>query len=373
MIERAITSFRTLQQWPKKPAALATLLMTNKSVITVKQIAELAGCSRAAAAAALNPTRGTIRVGEQMRQRVLEIAQQHNYRPNLAARGVASRKSMVVGALVQNEPHNKLTHPLTWPFILGINDGLAHSGYTMALVRLTDVLEGGGLQAPVFKGHLLDGMVVVNAIPAEAESRVEDLVPKCVWLDANVWRDTNCIRRDEAHAAMTATKALLDAGYRRLKCVHGNNPGTHFSLSTRLAAIQQETARAGVEVESFIPPFAFKRSNGGWEEVYKFVDTLTPDVGVIAENIYSAEMLSKACAALGKRPGHDFALVCCDAHMGGGLEWPQLSHVSFKRYDMGLMAAQMMLKILERPEEPCPSQLLRGEWMEGDTLQTMHR
>jgi LacI family transcriptional regulator len=310
-------------------------------------------------------------VGEQTRQRVLEIAQQHNYRPNLAARGVASRKSMVVGALVQNEPHNKLTHPLAWAFILGINDGLAHSGYTMALVRLTDVLEDGGLQAPVFKGHLLDGMIVVNAIPAEAESHIEGLVPQCIWLDANVWRTTNCIRRDEAHAGATATKALLDMGYRRLICVHGSKLGTHFSQEMRLEAIHQEAAHAGVEVQNFVPSFILKQPDQGWKEVYEFVDTLTSDVGVIAENIYSAEMLSKACAARGKRPGQDFALVCCDAHMGGGLEWPQLSHVSFKRYDMGLMAAQMMLEVLRQSDKPCPSQLVRGEWMAGDTLQTI--
>jgi LacI family transcriptional regulator len=312
---------------------------------------------------------GTGRVSPAMRATIQQAAEELGYRPHLAARGMRSRKSMMVGTLVQNEPHNKLTHPLTWAFILGINDGLAHSSYTMALVRLTDVLEDGGLQAPVFKGHLLDGLIAVNAIPSEAESRLEDLVPRCVWLDANVWRPINCIRRDEAHAGALATKALIDAGYRRLLCVRGHGPAKHFSLDLRLQAIHQEAQSAGLEVEEFAPPFVFRWPNEGWDAVYKFVDALTPETGVIVENIYAADMLSRACTALGKRPGHDFALVCCDAHMGGGLEWPQLSHVSFKRYDMGLLAAKMMLSILEEPDTACPSQLIQGEWMAGETLQ----
>jgi DNA-binding LacI/PurR family transcriptional regulator len=153
--------------------------------------------------------------------------------------------------------------------------------------------------------------------------------------------------------------------------VHGNSPGTHFSLDARVEAIEREAGCAGINVERFVPPFAFQWPHEGWNEIYDFVDALTPDMGVIAENIYSAEMLSRACVARGRRPGRDFALVCCDAHMGGGLEWAQLSHVSFKRYNMGLTAAQMMLQILEQPEEPPPSQLVRGEWMAGDTLQAM--
>jgi LacI family transcriptional regulator len=189
-------------------------------MITMGDIAKKAGVSRATVSYVLNQ-RHQDRLQPETQQRVLEAAEALGYRPNLAARSLKNRKTHMVGVLVQNEPHNRLTHPLTWAFVLGINDGLAHSGYTMSLVRLTDVVEDGGLSSPVFTGHLLDGMLVVNQIPQDLEERVEELVPQCVWVDSNIWRAERCIRRDEVHAGKTAMQALASLDYRRVICLTG--------------------------------------------------------------------------------------------------------------------------------------------------------
>jgi DNA-binding LacI/PurR family transcriptional regulator len=57
----------------------------NGKGATLKQIAELAGCSTAVVSTVLNNSRGNTVVSEQTRHRVLDIARQQDYRPNLSA------------------------------------------------------------------------------------------------------------------------------------------------------------------------------------------------------------------------------------------------------------------------------------------------
>ena len=144
---------------------------------TQKDIAQRLNLSRTLVGQVLGDS-PDVRVSEETRRRVVSAAREMNYRPHLAARSMKSRRSLQVGALIQNNPENRLTHPLAWEMMLGINEGLARSGYSMVLVRLTDVREDDGLQAPIFQGHLLDGLIVVSTIPAEMEGRVEALVPQ---------------------------------------------------------------------------------------------------------------------------------------------------------------------------------------------------
>jgi DNA-binding LacI/PurR family transcriptional regulator len=60
--------------------------MRSEEAATVKQVAEMAGCSARVAAAVLSPTQSTVRVGEATRARVLEAARETGYRPHLMAR-----------------------------------------------------------------------------------------------------------------------------------------------------------------------------------------------------------------------------------------------------------------------------------------------
>jgi len=79
-------------------------------------------------------------------------AQELGYGPNVAARNMVSGKTMLVGVLVQNNPSNPLTHPLTWGFVLGINDGLGDFGlchHPRAFVRWPLDLEGQRRQTKI--------------------------------------------------------------------------------------------------------------------------------------------------------------------------------------------------------------------------------
>ena len=62
--------------------------------LTLKQIAELAGVSRSTASRVLNDHPG---VRPEVRERVLQVIHEQDYRPDPAARLLASRRTTIVG------------------------------------------------------------------------------------------------------------------------------------------------------------------------------------------------------------------------------------------------------------------------------------
>jgi DNA-binding LacI/PurR family transcriptional regulator len=348
---------------------------------TAKDVAELAGVARPTVSAVLNGAKSGTMVSEATRARILAAAAELRYRPNMAARTMKSGKSRQVGVLVRNNSrvaiHELGAHPLAYEFILGISEGLDEAGYMMSFVRLSDVDPDLHRQNSAFQGHLLDGIIVVSDVPAVADSRLETLVPHCVWLDSTVWHETNCIRRDEVHAGRLATQKLIELGYRDLVCL--KRPSTmpqdgmhpHYSSHLRWQGIREAADAAGVSVEECCVDA--KTTD---EELAPIVSRLRPGTGVLAQEYYTAYRLTRYLLQVGKRPGLDFALACCEGSFtADSMQWNELSHVTFDRFTLGRKAARMMLQLLDNSTDPasdcgesaCPSQAIKGEWYAGRT------
>jgi DNA-binding LacI/PurR family transcriptional regulator len=332
--------------------------MSNSA--TMHDVARRAGVSQSTVSLVLNARLTSVKISDETRQRVLQAVEEIGYRPNLSARSMKNRRSGQVGVLVQNNRRLRHTHPLAWEFILGINEGLEGGKHIMSLIRYDDVASEGAFRAQALEGHLLDGLIVVNMVDESVQQRVEELMPHCIWVDNNVWRPQNCIRRDEVDAGATAMQAIIDLGYREVLCLQGAIEVTpHYSFAQRRKGVHRVAKQAGTEVREVV---VSQR-----ESLMEVASKLRPQTGVIALDTYLLNALVGCCAEAGVRPGHDFALACCDDDFQDLPYSAPISRVSFDRFEMGRQAAQMMLHLLQSPDDPCPSRLLRGTLQPGST------
>lgn len=76
--------------------------MSSLKKISLKDIAEAAGVSTALVSFVLNGKRKEYRVGEETAQRILKIANDMNYQPNLAAKSLRSGKTKTIGLVVSD-------------------------------------------------------------------------------------------------------------------------------------------------------------------------------------------------------------------------------------------------------------------------------
>ncbi|MGI0118571.1 LacI family DNA-binding transcriptional regulator [Zooshikella sp. RANM57] len=74
--------------------------MKEKKRITLAEIAKKAGVSKSTVSFILNGKSETFRISETTRKKVLEVVQEHNYRPSIHARALQSKRSYTIGLVI---------------------------------------------------------------------------------------------------------------------------------------------------------------------------------------------------------------------------------------------------------------------------------
>jgi LacI family transcriptional regulator len=332
-------------------------------MVTLRQIAAEAGVSVQTVANVLqgrNKERWPS-VAERAKQ-IRAIAARLDYRPSAAAKSMRTRRTQAIGILIRNNPAQRFRNIIAFESILGIKETLEQAGYLSVLVRVGDVRSSA--EARVFRERVLDGMIVLSAVPADVDEMVEQVMPQCVWVDSNLWRKHRVVRRDERHAGRVAANALAELGYRNLLWFGMSSRqqlrDPHYSMTDRLAGVRLVAKQRGLELDTLL---ASRR------EIYRrpelLIPWLRPEVGIIAYSTPYARWLSHLATSVGKRPGYDFGMVCCDSSHDLSTQWPGLSRVSFDRFAIGVRAAKMMINVLNG--KAAPSVHVRGRWKPGNT------
>ena len=331
--------------------------------VTVKQIAAAMGLSQPAVSQVLN---GTGRISEETRKRVLETAARLGYRPNAAARAVVTRKTQQVGVLVINNPKDPKTFPYTYYTILGMNMALEMADYVLCLVRIGDVEHSFEGYSRVFREHVLDGVIVSTSLPDHVTSRIEELVPTCIWADSNQWRKTHCVRRDELAVGRATGEAAVRAGYKRIVFLteEQNHGGiTHYSHIDRGRGIEAACQEAGVRMQTIRHRWSFSR-----EFAVELRSHLGPDVAVLCSDTFRARLMQQTAAIHRLVIGEDVGVACCDLTADLQLTWPDLAGAPFDRMELGKASAEMMLAVLEEGNQEPASITLPSAWHAGASL-----
>ncbi|MBN2713006.1 MAG: LacI family DNA-binding transcriptional regulator [Planctomycetes bacterium] len=339
----------------------------SKRPVTLKNVADKAGCSTAVVSTVLNGSKGNTVVSEATRERVLKVAGQLGYRPNTGAQMLRRNRSFQVGVLLKNTPEDRYNDPAILDYLLGINEGLQRADYIMNLVRVDDLGRESTLDARVFRELMLDGMIVVGFVPEGCQEAIVSLMKNCIWLDTSVWDKNSCIRRDERGAAKIAVRKLVAAGYKKVIYLaipdrdELDRTQTHYSHADRMSGVRAGGKDAGIELEVVHVPWAV--SGVGFPDLK---DKLGKDTALLAYNVSLARRFINYAAMQGLCAVRDFGLACCDSSLDVDANFPGLARVSFGRCDMGRRAAEMIISAIDgaSPE----SEVWDGSWIKGETV-----
>ena len=333
--------------------------------VTIAQIAARSDLSARAVSYALTGRPG---VSEATRLRVRKLAEEMGYRPSAAARAMRSNRTGHVGVLLKNHPGDRTTHPMVFETVLGLNEGIRGGGSLLTMVRIGDVAEGLRKENRVFSERVLDALVVFCDLPDRLDRKVQKLIPRVIWVESQTWGDQFCLRRDEFAAGRACGERVLGLGYRDLVWVcRQEKPRRRdgYTEVDRDRGFRAAVKGSGARVRRF--KLAYD-DPADVEAAGELLGGLTPGTAVVVSQAYQARWLAHAAGSLGLTAPRDFGLCCCDDSDDVGNVWPGLSRVSFDRYAMGQRAGAMLLRLLEDADADCPSEVLGGHWIAGDTV-----
>jgi LacI family transcriptional regulator len=223
---------------------------------TLDELAALSGVSRATVSRVINGGP----VAEETRRRVTEVLERTKFRPNAAARTLASGRSGVAGVVIHLAPPLLFEDPYFTSLLQGVTDALSERAVGMMLwlgnrskeETLDQILWMGLLDGVIVTAHQLDDPLVDGLLESE--------LPTVLIGHRRADRTASYVDVDNVEAADLMTTHLVRLGRRRVGHITGRR-GT-VAAEDRIAGYQRAMARAGLPTDGLIFEGAFDRASG---------------------------------------------------------------------------------------------------------------
>ena len=230
--------------------------MSQAKRTTIADIARLAGVSPGAVSFALNGRPG---VSEQTRQRIMDIAEAHQWQPSSAARALVGSRAGVVGFAVNRPARTLGTEAFFTDLIAGMQSALAAHGMALQLVVVSSIEEEMATYRRWRSANQVDGVIVID--PRDDDPRLALLpslaLPAVVIGSSASAGDPPSIWLDDEAAAHALFDYLAALGHRDIAYMSGPAEFQHTRIRADvLTALARRDVRGETVVTDFSPAAA---------------------------------------------------------------------------------------------------------------------
>jgi len=324
---------------------------------TQEDVARVAGVSRATVSYVINNrTDGNVRISEETRCRVLEAIEELGYRPNVLARSLRQGQTHTIGMIV---PDN--TNPFFAEVARGVEDTSFEQGYSVILCNSDRDLDKELLYTNVLAEKRVDGILFVAAgmsterICALQERRMPVIV---------VDRDIPDVAVDSVMTAnerggWLATRHLIELGHRRIGCIAG--PSDVTPSAERVTGYRQALREAGLPMDEALIMKGDFQYESGYQAARQLLSMEDPPTAIFACNDLMAVGAISAAVRLGRQVPADLSVVGFDDVPLASFANPALTTIVQPKYEIGVVAATMLLERMQDPDRPPHRKVLDTE------------
>lgn len=314
--------------------------MNTDETITIYDVAREAGVSMATVSRVVN---GNKNVKENTRQKVLDVIERLDYRPNAVARGLASKKTTTVGVVIPN-----ISNAYFSTLAKGIDDVATMYKYNIVLassdedddkeVNVVNTLFAKQVDGIIFMGHRL-----TDKIRAEfSRSRTPIILAGTVDLEHQL----PSVNIDYKSAVIDAIDAMAP---RHEKIAFVSGPLVDdINGKVRLAGYKEGLKKNGLDFKEGL----IFEAKYNYEEGFNLAERLIHSdatAAYVAEDELAAGLLNGLFAA-GKSVPEDFEIITSDDSSVVQFTRPNLSSIAQPVYDLGAVAMRMLTKVMNKEE-----------------------
>lgn len=191
------------------------------SNLTLEDIAKKAGVSRSTVSRVVNNHQN---ISDAVRTRVLQVIKETGYRPNAAARTLASQRSHMIGLVLPQTVSSLFTDPFYPQLLKGISLACNQYDYTLALFLVSSEEDEHKILTRITNTSLLDGVLV--QVGHQGDQRIIghliDVGMPQVVIGRPVQSDNvSFVDIDNITAAYNAVTYMVRMGYNRIAAITG--------------------------------------------------------------------------------------------------------------------------------------------------------
>jgi LacI family transcriptional regulator len=304
-------------------------------------VARQAGVSPSTVSRILN---GTARVSDDKRQAVLAAIDKMNFAPNQMAQGLKKGRSMTIGIVVQD-----ISSPFFDETLRGVDDGLKGTGFASVIVSGHWNAEEEAERIRLLLARKVDGIILLSGRMSDQTvlgfSGQRPIVSTGRALQT---RTALGFKLDNEYGAYLAVHHLIELGHRNIAFISG--PSNNIDAAERLAGYTRALQEADIPFNPELIVEGNYHEASGMLAMNRLFDTGQQFTGVFAANDLSAYGARLALYRKGIRVPDDISLVGFDDLPGSSYTTPPLTTIRQPLYDIGRIATQALLRIINGEE-----------------------
>jgi LacI family transcriptional regulator len=308
-------------------------------------VAGAAGVSAATASLVLNENY-IGRVGEEVADRVRAEAKKLNYRTNLLARNLRTKKSKTIGLISDT----LTTSNFAGRMLAGAEDATWKRGWFLDLINTASDLQIEERAIMALLQHNVEGFIYASMYNRTVEKIPESLKNQTIiFLDCNVnnFNTHDSVVPAEYASATIAMEFLISKGHRDIGWIGISNP-TNAGKERFRAFVDQMKKLKTENYRALVFETFESYANDGYIAARTLLTNPKRPTALFCFSDRMAMGAYRAASELGLRIPQDISIMGFDnqEHIAEAL-WPPLSTMQLPHYEMGFWAASRLINQLE--------------------------
>jgi LacI family transcriptional regulator len=310
--------------------------------LTLEDIAKHSGVSRATVSRVIN---GDANVREQTRMRVMEVIQQNNFQPNIAARSLATGRTNVLGLVIPAGVSTIFADPYLSYLIQNVSLACNAREYSVMLWLAEPEYERRMIRQ-ILHGGLLDGVIVSSMLMDDPLVQYLNNSKKpFILFGRHPMFDVNYIDADNVGGGFEATTHLIRLGHRRVATISG--PQNEIAGYDRFQGYRKALDERSI---AFLPELVAEgdfTQASGYAAAKRLLSAKPTAIFVSSDTM--AEGAVHALQDAGMRVPDDIAVVGYDDMPHAERVMPPLTTIRQPARQMGMLAVETLIDIIKNP------------------------
>ncbi|MBI3991006.1 MAG: LacI family DNA-binding transcriptional regulator [Candidatus Omnitrophica bacterium] len=328
-----------------------------QTIITLKDVSRKAQVSVGTVSRVLSRSKTAVPISERTRAKVLKIAEELNYHPNIFARGLRLRKSYTIGLIIAD-----IEDPFYGPIIRGIEEILLLNGYHFLL---SDAKNDGTRETFCCEDLLkrqVDG-ILISGVPANVKEKGMEILKQKqipVVLIGRISRlNFPVVIVDNEKGGFYATEHLIKLGHRRIGFLSG--PEEQPDCLKRLIGYKMALKRYDIKFEECLIAKANHTPETGYTVMKELLQSIPGLTACFAYNDLIAVGAMRAINEEGIKIPEDFSIIGYDDIRVAPYLEPPLTTIRQPLKEMGVKAASLILKLISSKKAKDTNAILEPE------------
>ena len=336
------------------------------NMVTIKDISEKCGVSRATVSKALN---GHTDIGAKTTAQIRRVAKEMGYLPNATARTLKLGRSHNIGVLFVDQTAVGLTHEYFSAILDSLKVEAEHRGYDITFIS-KDIGEFSMNYYEHAKYRNCDGVVIasVDFTDPAVVKLVSSEIPT-VTLDY-VFDNRTSVLSDNIGGMAALVGYVYEMGHRKIAFIHGEDTSV---TQKRLISFRKSCATLGVHVpEEYIRPGIYHDPTSSGLATRALLALPDRPTCILYPDDFSFIGGMNELEAQGVSIPNDMSVAGYDGILLSQVLRPRLTTYRQNAESMGREAAARLVEAIEQPKTCLPQQIMvSGELLRGDTVRRL--